>query len=105
MRKSLLIIISLLFSSKFAFGQVSFDLQVVDAGPFQYVTAGTYPIYITAKNLNIDYAVVSLQAHWQLDGGDIHSCAINQFMIFSNSIYPGFLERFTHADSMTISAT
>ena len=105
MKRYLLILLSIVFCAEFAFAQVSFDLQVLDAGPFQYLTPGTYPVYITAKNLNQDYAVVSLQAHWQLDGGDVHDCAINQFMIFSNSIYPGFLERFTHDDSMTISST
>ena len=102
MNKALPIIFLLL--SFYCQAQSSFDLDVVDAGPFNYVTPGTYPVYITAKNLNIDYPVTTLKAHWMIDGGNIHSCTINDFLIF-DVIYPGFLERFTHTDSITLTTT
>lgn len=82
--------------------QITYDVEALDAGPLSYVTPGTYPVQVTVRNNNIDYYVPVLTASWQLDGGDVHSCPINQFLIYGYYLYPTFSDRFTHTDSVSL---
>jgi hypothetical protein len=79
------------------------DVMPEDAGPIELLTPGTWPLHITVRNLDIDHAIDSLQAHWQLDGGTVHSCTVDHFLTYE-LLYPTFHDRFTHADPVTLPA-
>lgn len=65
---------------------------------------GEHPLHITVHNLEMDYAIETLQAHWQLDGGPVHTCTVSEFTVYPNLLYPTFRDRFTHADPLVLPA-
>lgn len=81
------------------------DVTPEDAGPIKLVTPGSWPLHITVRNLDIDHAIDSLQANWQLDGGPVHSCVVHHFLIWDELLYPTFHDRFTHADPVDLPTT
>ncbi len=85
--------------------QVPVDIEVIDAGPLSYVTPGTYAVIPTVINNDIDYSISDLNANWQLDGGDIHSCLIGDFMLGYADLYPTFKSRIVVEDSVTFTTT
>jgi len=90
-------------SVNMADGQVAVDVTVTDAGPLSYVTPGTYAVTPTVESLDIDYAISFLNANWQLDGGEVHTTFIDDFMLYGD-LYPGFKSRMV-LDSITFTTT
>ncbi|MFI5172267.1 MAG: hypothetical protein ACHQFW_07740, partial [Chitinophagales bacterium] len=87
------------------YAQTAVDVEVTNAGPLQYVVPGKYAVIPTVVNNDIDNSISYMDLNWQIDGGIIHSCFIDDFMLGYTDLYPTFKSRIIHSDSITFTTT
>ncbi|MBC8046776.1 MAG: T9SS type A sorting domain-containing protein [Fimbriimonadaceae bacterium] len=85
------------------FSQTPVDAKIMDNGPVHWLVPGNYPLEITLTNNDVDFeGIYSIDASWQIDGGTIHACTVDEFM-FGTYIPSGFIaycDIITHTDEL-----
>lgn len=65
----------------FCNAQFTYDLTVLEAASYRYVTPGQYVFKPVVRNLGTQ-AITSFRLNWRVDNGPVEQCTINTFEIY-----------------------
>lgn len=83
---------SFLLFTVFVRSQEPVDLGLRDLGPVEWLIPGTYPLKITISNFDPEFdGIYNFTLNWQIDGGEIHSEYIDEFLNYPDYIPGGFI--------------